>query len=124
LVPVAGAALVIAGGTTAGGWGAEAVLGLAPVKAIGRWSYGMYLWQIPVLLILQLYWGPPRSLPVVSRVALLAVVTAVAAASFVVLESPIRNWRLLASRPVLTLQLAGIAIVVGLCAVTLIGQLH
>ncbi len=122
LAPVAAAALVIAGGTTAVRWGAESILALAPIRAIGRWSYGMYLWQIPVILIAQRYWGRPGTLSMWERVGLLGAVVVVAAMSFKLLEMPIRQWSVLATRPRLTLVLAAVAIGVGLVVVTLLGR--
>jgi peptidoglycan/LPS O-acetylase OafA/YrhL len=44
-LPVAGTALVIIGGTRVPQLGAERILSLPPVQWLGRWSYGMYLWE-------------------------------------------------------------------------------
>jgi peptidoglycan/LPS O-acetylase OafA/YrhL len=97
-------------------------LGLAPIRAIGRWSYGMYLWQIPVILIAQRYWGRPGALPMWERVGLLGAVAVLAAMSFTLLEMPIRQWPMLAQRPKRTLVLAAVSIAVGLVVVTLLGR--
>ncbi len=52
LVPVAGAALVIAAGCAAPPRGAETLLGLGPFQYVGRVSYSWYLWHWPVLVFL------------------------------------------------------------------------
>ncbi|WP_436650739.1 acyltransferase family protein [Actinoplanes sp. URMC 104] len=51
LLPVLGTAAVIAGGTSAGGWGAVKLIGTGPFRFIGKLSYGWYLWHWPVLMI-------------------------------------------------------------------------
>jgi peptidoglycan/LPS O-acetylase OafA/YrhL len=121
LLPTGGAALVIVGGTATTRWGAETLLGMWPVRMIGRWSYGIYLWQIPVLLVILHFWGAAGRLPVAGRAAGLLVCIALAAVSYVALESPIRRWPVLARNPRLTLTLAAVTILVGLVVVTLIG---
>jgi peptidoglycan/LPS O-acetylase OafA/YrhL len=89
---------------------------------VGRWSYGIYLWQIPVLLLVQRYWRDPHVLSNADRVLLMGTVVIVAALSFALLESPIRTSPLLNEHPALTLRLAVATIVVGLLAVTLIAR--
>ncbi|GAB2626340.1 acyltransferase [Paractinoplanes abujensis] len=51
LLPVLGTAAVIAGGTSAEGWGAGKLIGTGPFRFIGKLSYGWYLWHWPVLMI-------------------------------------------------------------------------
>ena len=53
LLPVLGAALVIGAGCAAPAQGCGRVLGLPPMRAIGRISYSWYLWHWPVLLAAQ-----------------------------------------------------------------------
>jgi len=59
-LPVVGAALVIAGGCAAQrGWGAGAVLGIAPLRGLGKLSYSWYLWHWPVLTMAPYVVGHP-----------------------------------------------------------------
>ena len=53
LLPVLGAALAIGAGCAAPAQGCGRVLGLSPMRAIGRISYSWYLWHWPVLLAAQ-----------------------------------------------------------------------
>jgi peptidoglycan/LPS O-acetylase OafA/YrhL len=112
ILPVAGAALVIIGGIRVPSWGAESFLGLRPVRAIGRWSYGIYLWEIPVYLLATYWWGPMNRIPLVVRVCLIAVTVVIAAASFAFYESPIRHSPRLVAKPSLSLVCA-LAFIVG-----------
>ncbi|MET0419241.1 MAG: acyltransferase family protein, partial [Actinoplanes sp.] len=50
-LPVLGTAAVIAGGSSAAGWGAGTLIGTGPFRFIGKLSYGWYLWHWPVLMI-------------------------------------------------------------------------
>lgn len=51
LLPVAGAALVIAGGCAKPRAGAVLLLGLRPMQTIGKLSYSWYLWHWPALML-------------------------------------------------------------------------
>ena len=83
-LPVAGAALVIIGGTAVPSWGSERFLGLRPVQSLGRWSYGMYLWEIPILVVM-LHWhnslgfNSVSQFPIVIRVGAILVCVFLAA---------------------------------------------
>ena len=121
LLPTLGSALVIASGLRAAASGAAAtrdavppaanalrapesgiaglrrflrpaeVLGLAPMRFIGRISYSLYLWHWPILVLPQVVAGD--TLPGPARVALGLLSIAVAAASQRWVEDPIRHGR-------------------------------
>ena len=79
------------------------VLSLSPLRYLGRISYGMYLWYLPLALILS---GPRTHLEGYPLFALrLVVVVAVATVSAYVVEMPIRrgslrSWRATVAVPV------------------------
>lgn len=51
LLPVLGAALVIGAGCAAPAQGCGRVLGVRPMRAVGRVSYSWYLWHWPLLMV-------------------------------------------------------------------------
>ena len=68
----------------------DLVFTAAPLRAVGRWSYGIYLFHWPLLvLVRELGWSP------VARFVVVAIAsTALAAASYEWYERPIREGRL------------------------------
>ena len=120
ILPVAGTALVIIGGTPVPRWGAERLLGLRPVRAIGRWSYGLYLWEIPVVTLAVHWWGPLNLVSLWGRVGLILVTTVIAAASYRFFESPIRHSARLTASPALSLACAAAFMVVALATISLV----
>jgi hypothetical protein len=100
-LPVLGTAMVIVGGSSR--VAASRVLSLAPVNAIGRASYGWYLWHWPVLIIIPSAAGLGDSVWVKAPLALLALL--VAMISLRVLENPIRHAPALTARPVRAISL-------------------
>ena len=121
-LPVAGAALVILGGTPEPPWGAERLLALRPANAVGRWSYGLYLWEIPVLVLIGHWWGSVTSIPLVGRVGFILLTVVIAAASFAVYESPIRHSPRLVANPALSLACALVFIAGSLVMISVIAQ--
>jgi peptidoglycan/LPS O-acetylase OafA/YrhL len=117
---VLGAVLVIAGGTAAPRWGAEFALGTMPAQWIGKWSYGMYLWQIPILVMVSHIWSHDWQVPLWARFAFIVLTVSIAALSFFYFESPIRRWRALTSRPWRTLGVALVVTLLGLLAVSIL----
>jgi peptidoglycan/LPS O-acetylase OafA/YrhL len=96
-LPVAGAALVIAGGCTTPRAGAQVVLGTGPFRLIGKLSYSWYLWHWPVLIIAPAVLGAEPRLW--QRMLLVAVSLGLAALCFTVLENPIRTAKSLRAVP-------------------------
>ena len=98
-LPVVGAALIIAGGVAIPRFGAEALLGLAPFRWLGKLSYSLYLWHWPILVIAAERVGK-TTLPVWDNMALLVLALVVSLASYRIIENPVRHWRLPSSKSV------------------------
>jgi len=113
-LPVIGTTLVIVGGTVAPRWGAETFLGLRPIRWIGRRSYSWYLWQ-PVLFGMEAEHTHTniQDLSVGSCVLLATFALIVAAATYFLIESPIRHSRRLRESPRATL--VGAAVLIASC---------
>ncbi len=87
-VPVVGAALLLVGGNGAvRRWGPQGLLSLAPMRAIGDWSYSLYLWHWPLIIVAAYIWEPVSGW---RGVALLVVATALSAATYRWVETPFR----------------------------------
>ena len=93
-VPVLGAGLVIAGGAASPLSGAEAVLGTAPARWLGRRSYSLYLWHWPVLVVAAEHSGH-TTLPVPEALGWDLVALGLSVATFRLVENPVRHWALL-----------------------------
>jgi hypothetical protein len=96
-VPVAGAALAVAGGTSVSGRGAASVLRVEPFQWLGARSYSIYLWHWPVLVIAAAWAG--RDLAVWENLVLAGGSVLLAAATYSLLEHPIRDSGFLKGRP-------------------------
>lgn len=90
LVPVIGAALVIAGGCAAPRFGAELLLGMAAPRFIGRISYSLYLWHWPVLVLAPWFLGVQR-LDGYDRAAVIVASLVLAVFSYYLVETPFRE---------------------------------
>jgi peptidoglycan/LPS O-acetylase OafA/YrhL len=88
LVPVGGAALLIAAGAVAPRRGASMVLAWRPLQAAGRISYSWYLWHWPVLVLVPLAVGHALSLP--ENLLLVVASGALAALTVKLVEDPVR----------------------------------
>ncbi len=112
--PVLFTALVIAGGAAAPKWGAEILLRAFPFRWIGRWSFSWYLWQPVVLVIAVDYahmkFGPS---PVFRNLVLALLALGLAAATYFIIENPMRRSKRLARNPRATL--IGAALLIASC---------
>ncbi|KUL28674.1 acyltransferase family protein [Actinoplanes awajinensis] len=110
LLPVAGAAAVLAGGFRP--------LAARPLQVVGRLSYGWYLWHWPLLLIGPAALGVEPSLPLALLLA--AVALGLAWMTYHLVENPLRQHAQLRRRPIRALGLgAGLSGAVAAVAVTI-----
>jgi peptidoglycan/LPS O-acetylase OafA/YrhL len=104
LLPVLGAVAVVVGGSS--GAGAGHLLGLSPVRSVGRVSFGWYLLHYPPMIILTgALWTHPLS--VQENLVIAAVTLACAYVMYAVIERPIRRSPFLAYRPWLSISMGG-----------------
>jgi hypothetical protein len=111
-VPVVGSAMVLLAG--AGGHQAEPLpiraLGVLPMRVVGDWSYSLYLWHWPVLIIAARHFG--RDLGFLRTLICVVVVFVLSGLTYRFVEQPFRvpwrfpGWRALALYP------AAVAVVV------------
>jgi peptidoglycan/LPS O-acetylase OafA/YrhL len=111
-LPVLATALIIGGGTRAPRHGAEMLLKLPPFKWLGRWSYSIYLWHYPILVIAAQRWG---NLTTLETLALCVGAVMLSAATYFAVENPIRHSKTLTRSP-----LASIAMGCSLVAICLV----
>ena len=103
LPPVLGAAAVIAARN-----GPARLLGLRPLTRIGDYSYGLYLWHWPLLIVVPAALG--HDVGLAGRLGLAALAVLLAAATYHFLENPVRHRT---ARPA-----RGLALGLGLSATT------
>ncbi len=89
-LPVVGSALLLVGGLRAASWGPQAGLSLAPVRTIGDWSYSLYLWHWPMLILAGSIWGTPSGW---YGAAVIAAATALSGLTYAFVEQPFRRAR-------------------------------
>ncbi len=120
LLPVAGAVAIIGAGVAAsGGWGAEALLGVAPAQRVGSWSYSWYLWHWPILILAPALLGHPLS--ELEALIMVVVSLVVAVVCFLLIERPTRRMHLIVRKPALGLAAGGALIGTTLGAIALSG---
>ncbi|MDG4764769.1 acyltransferase family protein [Solwaraspora sp. WMMD406] len=106
LLPVAGAALVIAAGCAPHTGGAGGLLALRPLRWIGRLSYSWYLWHWPFLVIGAALLGGRTT--IWQNLGLAGGALVAAAGTYLLVEAPLRHRRRVA-RPWRTVGLAAAA---------------
>jgi peptidoglycan/LPS O-acetylase OafA/YrhL len=106
VLPVAGAALAIAGGCADPRRGPVVVLRAWPMQELGRLSYGWYLWHWPVLMLAP--YVLDRAPGLWLKLALAAAALVPAAMSLTAVEDRIRFHRALRARPRHGLLLGGV----------------
>ena len=110
LLPVLGAAALLLAGTSTSPTLSHRLLGVRPLRVVGDWSYSLYLWHWPVLIIATRLTGP---LTTTQTAMALALVFALSAASYTWVETPFRTGRRLTPRRSLLLYPVSVALVAG-----------
>ena len=113
LLPVLGTALVIGAGCATPSQGCGRVLGLPPMRAIGRVSYSWYLWHWPVLVLAPALLGHPLGLAARLAAALVSGGLAVLTLRFI--ENPLRFAAPIRRSAWASLALGGAATAVAVC---------
>ncbi|WP_148615663.1 acyltransferase family protein [Nocardioides rubriscoriae] len=119
-VPVLAAAMVLLAGIRHGDdvapptW-PQRLLGVAPLRAIGDWSFSLYLWHWPLLVILEARYGTVSPL---ARVDLVLLSLALAALTYRWVEQPLRNPVRVTRRRALSLYPASVGLLAAACAVS------
>jgi len=102
IVPALGTAALLVAGEGAGAGTGDATarpspvtrgLGLRPLTAIGDWSYSLYLWHWPLIVLVRSHVGPERFSGIGLRLALLACVVVLSWATYRWVETPFRTAR-------------------------------
>jgi peptidoglycan/LPS O-acetylase OafA/YrhL len=94
-LPVVGTAALLAGGLRAARWGPQKMLSVRPVRAVGDWSYSLYLWHWPALIIVSEAWRPATGWV---GALVIAFVVPLAALSYHFVENPVRRAQLFRAR--------------------------
>ena len=97
LAPVLATGALLVGGQVADRRGVGRLLYLPPLQALGKWSYSLYLWHWPLLVMAEHAYG--ATLTVWHRLGLLAVTVLLSALSYRFVEDPIRRSSWLSARP-------------------------
>ena len=98
VLPVAGAALVIAAGCGAApSLGPERLLKVWPMRWTGRISYSLYLWHWPLLILMPDAVGHPLTLA--ERCAAISAAVLLSALTYVLVEQPFQRRRILVTKP-------------------------
>ena len=87
-LPVVGTAALLAGGLRPATWGPQGLLQMLPMRAVGDWSYSIYLWHWPALIIVTAAWRPAVGWVGALVVAL---VIPLSAATYYLVENPVRR---------------------------------
>jgi peptidoglycan/LPS O-acetylase OafA/YrhL len=114
-IPVAGSlAILLAGGPESSPSVVGRALGIKPLRLTGDWSYSLYLWHWPLLIIPAQYLG--RSLDLLETLAVIALTFVLSGLTYRFVENPLRtaswvmpSWRAVAVYPVT------VALIVGSC---------
>ena len=109
MLPVLGAAMVIAGGTANPKMGVERLIGTSPFRQLGRLSYSLYLWHWPILILAAESQGR-STLSFSSNLGWLLVALVASIVTYQLVENPIRHSRWLRRRSAASVAMGAVLI--------------
>ena len=109
LLPVLGTVAVLAAVETS--WGPQKILCIAPAQHIGAWSFSLYLWHWPVLILVEARFGTQSGW---AKLGLAIACVLLSMASYNFVEQPVRRHQWLLFSPWRSLTAGAVAIAVGL----------
>lgn len=118
-VPVLGAALVIWSGVHTSSSLTKRLISSYPMGLVGRYSYSIYLWHWPLVVLV----AKPQGYSGFSVVAVVLATLFLAALSYHLVEAPFRVSKVLQNQPRLTLAVGGCLIAIGALAPSALGFL-
>jgi len=107
LLPVLSATAIIAGGISVEAGIAQRALSIRPLRIIGDWSYSLYLWHWPILIIAEQHAGHRLSMQ--RNLLLIALAIALSGITYHAVEQPFRVARPLRRRPIVSMSLWPVA---------------
>ncbi|NVN53735.1 acyltransferase [Mycolicibacterium hippocampi] len=110
ILPVVGSAVLIAAGCANQETFVGRILSARPMQWVGARSYSLYLWHWPLLIIPAQYAG--RDLSVLENTGLVLVTVVASAATYRLVENPVRRAGMFTSRTGMTLILGAILVAV------------
>jgi peptidoglycan/LPS O-acetylase OafA/YrhL len=113
LLPWVGTALVIGAGCAVPTRGCGRLLSVAPMRALGRWSYSWYLWHWPALVFVPILLG--HKLGLVGNVVVLGLSGVLAVLTLRFVENPLRYAAFLRKSPGKSLAVGGICSALAAC---------
>ncbi len=118
ILPVAGTLAVITAGATPGRWSADALLSTRATTFVGDLSYALYLWHWPLIVFTLAHTGDAALTPLQATL-ILAATFALAWATKITVEDPVRTHGLLRSGArATTFALTGVLLVTTVSAAT------
>ena len=113
LLPWAGSALVIGAGCATPTRGCGRLIGVSPMRALGRWSYSWYLWHWPALVFAPILLG--HALGLVGNVVVLLISGGLAVLTLRFVENPLRYAAFLRKSPAKSLAVGGLSSALAAC---------
>ena len=120
ILPIAATVLLIVGGTAVRSGGADSLLSLKPMQWVGNWSFSIYLWHWPALVIAAGYLG--RELTVPEGLAIAGLSIGLSYVTWRWIEEPFRTSTWFKTDKSHSLALWPAALALSICSILVVSQ--